>query len=84
MHLNLKDALSSTVQNMEIRRIYIVTLKSETVILTLTHSHLGFSPGPRRTISYVSKTLNRCRQNTDVEGSQCGTHHSFTLVQDKT
>lgn len=42
VHLNLKDALNSTVQNTEMRRIYIVIMKSESVILTFTHSHLRF------------------------------------------
>jgi len=41
LHLNLKDALNSTVQNTVMRRIYIVTLKSESAILTFTYRHLG-------------------------------------------
>jgi len=42
VHLNLKDALKITVQNTVMRRIYIVNLKSENVILTFTHRYLGF------------------------------------------
>jgi hypothetical protein len=42
VHLNLKDALNITVQNTVMRRIYIVNLKLESVILTFTRRHLGF------------------------------------------
>jgi hypothetical protein len=43
LHLNLKDTLNSTVENMVMRRIYKVALKSESEILTFTHRHLGFN-----------------------------------------
>jgi hypothetical protein len=42
VNLNLKDELNSNVQNTEMRRIYTITLKSDIVIPTFTHRHLGF------------------------------------------
>ena len=80
MHLNLKDAMNSTVEKTVMRRVYIVALKSVLHQPKTLRIYLNYA----RSTPYASKTPNRCRRNTDVERSQCGTHPSFTLVQDKT